>query len=198
MSLWTPLHQAVYSHVDDEASSILIERLLRAGAFRKYYSRLQSTMPFSSLTWWVAGTLRSQWTPGFSYPNMTALEMAQDLGYQTLYSILSPVIHQPVPADILAVLQDKFHDLIRKDLGDRVEQEYINLPVLEVLTELELPQMWFPVKFHKFSPAVSSLTISYGRKSLMCRRAMCIALIAANSLLKLIILKRLILRKRIA
>ncbi len=96
------------------------------------------------------------------------------------------------------MLQDKFHDLIRKDLGDRVEQEYINLPVLEVLTELELPQMWFPVKFHKVSPAASSLTISYARKSLTCRRAMCIALIAANPLLKLIILKRLILRKRIA
>ncbi len=60
MSLWTPLHQAVYNHVDDEASSILIERLLRAGAFRKYYSRSQSMMPFFSLTWTVAGTLRSQ------------------------------------------------------------------------------------------------------------------------------------------
>lgn len=147
----------------------------------------------------IAGTLRTRWTPGFSYPDMTALEMAQYLGYRNLYSILSPVIHQPVPADVLAVLEAKFHELIRKDLGDRVEKEHIILPVLEVLTELEMPQMWFPVKFHKASPAVSSLTISYRRKrSKICRRAMSTALIDASLLLKLIILRRLILRRRIA
>ena len=88
---------------------------------------------------------------------MTPLELAQDLGYQSLYNVLSPIIRQAVPAQTLGVLQHKFHELIRNDLRDRVEIEHIYLPVLVVLTELEVPQMWFPVKFHKYSPAVSSV-----------------------------------------
>lgn len=88
---------------------------------------------------------------------MTALELAQDLGYKPLYSILSPIIFQPVPQKTLEALQQRFHELIKNDLEDRVEREYMYLPVLEVLTELEVPQMWFPVKFaaHDYSSAVS-------------------------------------------
>ncbi|MCJ1366037.1 hypothetical protein MMC16_005162 [Acarospora aff. strigata] len=131
MSYWTPLHQAVYNHMNN-ATIELVELLIKAGAFR---------------------TLRTAWTDEFSYKDMTPLELAQDLGYQSLYNVLSPIIRQAVPAQTLGVLQHKFHELIRNDLRDRVEIEHIYLPVLVVLTELEVPQMWFPVKFHKYSPA---------------------------------------------
>ena len=100
-------------------------------------------------------TLRTQWTDEFSYPDLTPLELAQELGYESLYNILSPIIRQPVPAKTLEVLQEKFHVLITDDLGDRVGKEHIRLPVLEVLIELKCPQMWFPVKCHDHSPAVS-------------------------------------------
>lgn len=132
MSYWTPLHQAVYNHIDDHATLELVKKLIKAGAFL---------------------TLRTQWTDEFSYPDLTPLELAQELGYESLYNILSPIIRQPVPAKTLEVLQEKFHVHITDDLGDRVEKEHIRLPVLEVLTELKFPQMWFPVKFHDHSPA---------------------------------------------
>lgn len=86
---------------------------------------------------------------------MTPLELAQDLGYQSLFDILSPVIHQTIPAETLHGLQRRFHDLIISDLGDRVQREHIRLPILEVLTELEEPFMWFPLQEHTYSPAVS-------------------------------------------
>ena len=86
---------------------------------------------------------------------MTPLEIAQELGYSELYSVLSPVIHQPVPATTLVNLQARFHAIIRTELGDRVDSEHIYLPELEVLTELEVPRMCFPVKSAGNFPAVS-------------------------------------------
>lgn len=105
---------------------------------------------------WLLGTLRTQWTDDpFSYYDMTPLDLAQELGYRALYNVLSPIIRQSVPTNTLRALQQKFHQLIKTDLGKRVEEEHIYLPLLEVLTELETPQMWFPIKFHVYSQAVS-------------------------------------------
>ncbi|KAI9651883.1 MAG: hypothetical protein M1829_002119 [Trizodia sp. TS-e1964] len=129
-SQWTPLHQAVYNHVDVNITLKLLEDLIRAGAFR---------------------TLRTKWNSEFLYVDMTALDLAQELGYKALYSILSPVIRNTVPKKTLDALQEKFHHLIVSDISPR--QEHLYLPVLEVLTEMEVPQMWFPVKFLTNSPA---------------------------------------------
>ena len=86
---------------------------------------------------------------------MTPLELAQDLGYAELYSALSPTIRWPVPTSTLSTLQRRFHEIISTDLGDHIGSEHIRLPELIVLTELATPQMWFPVKGTKSSPAVS-------------------------------------------
>lgn len=40
MSYWTPLHQAVYNHIDDHATLELVKKLIKAGAFRKHHSEL--------------------------------------------------------------------------------------------------------------------------------------------------------------
>jgi hypothetical protein len=85
---------------------------------------------------------------------MTPLEVAQDLGYESLYPILALVIRQPVPARVLNHLEQQFHNLIQSGLKDHAGLKHIYLPVLKVLTELELPQMWFPVKCYKHFPAV--------------------------------------------
>lgn len=109
---------------------------------------------------------------------MTPLDLAQELGYQPLYNILSPVIRQTVPTKTLYALQKKFHYLIWNDLNHR--QEHLYLPVLEVLTEMEVPQMWFPVKFHIHSPAVSFHTKFVSGWILIGSRVMYIALTAVN------------------
>jgi hypothetical protein len=37
MSYWTPLHQAVYNHVDVDTTLKLIGELIKAGAFSKHH-----------------------------------------------------------------------------------------------------------------------------------------------------------------
>lgn len=147
MSFWTPLHQAVYNR----ASLEVVEKMLHAGAFRQY---LNSTAPKCQTYWSEAGTLRTRWTK-FSYLDMTPLELAQDLGYSELYAVLAPILRWSVPAATLSSLQRRFHAIIYTDLGDCVESEHMYLPELVVLTELAIPQMWFPIKGTKISPAVS-------------------------------------------
>ena len=71
--------------------------------------------------------------------------MAQQLGYSHMFDILSPVIRHNIPARTLDSLQQKFHDLIARDLEGWPEQKYLRFPELVVLTELELPAMFFPI-----------------------------------------------------
>ena len=61
--------------------------------------------------------------------------------------MLCPVIRRPVPSDILQKLQDNFHKLIHAEVGRRVVDEKLYLPLLEVLMELNGDTIWFPVKF---------------------------------------------------
>jgi hypothetical protein len=78
---------------------------------------------------------------------MTAIEMATALGRQDLFAILSPEILYHVPHSILATLQTHFHNLIRNNLATKThELAVLRLPDLAVLTELEIPIMWFPLK----------------------------------------------------
>ena len=85
---------------------------------------------------------------------MTALELAQELEYYHLEPILAPVIHQPVPAPTLDKVQLNFHALLREDLGHLINEHHIQLPVLEMLTELTMPLMWFQTQMHRVSPTV--------------------------------------------
>ncbi|KAJ2906357.1 uncharacterized protein MKZ38_002073 [Zalerion maritima] len=120
MSFWTPLHQAVYNN----ASVDVIRRLIEMGASR---------------------TLRSRYTE-FSQLDMSPLELAHDLQMFHLYDILSPTIRWHIPSRTLAVLEKKFDDIIRQDLGDYVGERKLYLPALELCTEFEPEPIWFPVK----------------------------------------------------
>ncbi|EAW09753.1 uncharacterized protein ACLA_039690 [Aspergillus clavatus NRRL 1] len=121
LSLWTPLHQAAYMH----APKKVVEQLVRYGAFR--------TLP--------TGKTRSE----FRYHDLTAVEIAHELGYSELWDILTPVIHHFLPAKVLIELEIQFHQLIHAELADPSISKNLRLPQLVVLTELENPEMWFPV-----------------------------------------------------
>jgi hypothetical protein len=78
---------------------------------------------------------------------MSAAEMASELGYTNLSTVLAPIIYHCIPHDVLAILQTHFHSLIRKDFyGKEREIADLRLPDIVVLTELEEPLMWFPLK----------------------------------------------------
>jgi len=93
------------------------------------------------------GTLPTKKTKGeFRYQDLTAVEIARELGYSDLWEILTPVIRHFVPARILMNLEQKFHELIHAELAGFAHLKYLRLPQLVVLTELENPQMWFPIQ----------------------------------------------------
>lgn len=121
LSMWTPLHQAVYHH----APAHVVERLLEYGAFK---------------------TLRTR-NSEFGYRNLTPLELAHEMEVFHLYHILSPVIKRPLPPDTLQRIEYNFHRLICSEIGPRVDAEKLYLPVLEALTELDGETVWFPIKF---------------------------------------------------
>lgn len=77
---------------------------------------------------------------------MTPLELAHEFGFSYLYDILAPVIRNAIPPQTLTCLQEHFHNIIRTDLGGRVADERMHLPLLEVLTEIGNEPIWFPVK----------------------------------------------------
>ncbi|KAI1750409.1 hypothetical protein F4782DRAFT_250534 [Xylaria castorea] len=120
MSFWTPLHQAVYM----SAPVTVVQRLINLGAFR---------------------TLRTRWTE-FEHLDMTALELTYDLEETDLQRALCPVIHNPVPTQILAQLQQSFHHLIQQQAGRLIDISRLYLPLLEPLTELHMSAVWFPIR----------------------------------------------------
>ncbi|KHE82483.1 hypothetical protein GE21DRAFT_10016 [Neurospora crassa] len=123
LSMWTPLHQAVYHH----APVHVVERLLEYGAFRAEMLR----------------TRKSE----FGHPNLTPLELAHEMEVYHLYDILRPVIKRPLPPDTLQRIEYNFHRLIRSEIGQCVDTAKLYLPVLEVLKELDGEAVWFPIKF---------------------------------------------------
>lgn len=87
------------------------------------------------------------WTSASQLPyrQMTPVEMAHFLGYSHLYNILAPVIRYNVPLGTLALLQKHLHSFMWKELEDLPERAHLRLPELVVLTELEVPELWFPL-----------------------------------------------------
>ena len=95
------------------------------------------------------GLLRTAWTSSSELPNrnMTALEIAMAIGRWELVDLLNSEILYPISHTILKTLQIHFHNLIRSSLSARPnELAVLRLPDLLVLTELEVPMMWFPLK----------------------------------------------------
>jgi hypothetical protein len=78
---------------------------------------------------------------------LTPLEIAQELGHIDLFEILSPIIRHPLPRAVLEALERNFHVLIKSDLEKCDFAKYLNLPSMDVLTELETPEMWFPIPY---------------------------------------------------
>ncbi|KAI0454234.1 hypothetical protein F5B21DRAFT_245680 [Xylaria acuta] len=120
MSFWTPLHQAVYM----SAPVTVVQRLINLGAFR---------------------TLRTRWTE-FERLDLTPLELAYDLEETDLQEALCPVIHNPVPSEILGQLQQSFHRLIQRQASHLVDISRLYLPLLKPLTELYTSAVWFPIR----------------------------------------------------
>lgn len=125
---WTPLHQAAFLGAPESIVCMLINH----GALR---------------------TLQTLWTSQkeLPYRNMTALEMAQFLGFRHLYNALSPVIRHHIPCATLDTLQQHFHTLIKDQLAGQREGANLRLPELGLLTELENPEMYFPLQSPKIA-----------------------------------------------
>jgi hypothetical protein len=73
------------------------------------------------------------------------LDIALRGGHRHLAGLLMPIIHHPVPTNLLARLQRHFHDLVRERVDTLVDEHRLRLPELDVLTELAEPEVWFPV-----------------------------------------------------
>ncbi|KAK2005498.1 HET-domain-containing protein [Colletotrichum eremochloae] len=119
LSFWTILHQAAFMR----APKNIIKHLIDRGSLR---------------------TIRTRVTDDhFTHHDFTAADIARESKQTQLASILAPVIYHPIPYQTLARLQSLFYEIIRADLG--VQMAHLILPDLVALTELKVPQMWFPV-----------------------------------------------------
>lgn len=132
---WTPLHQAAFLGAPESVVRMLVD----LGASR---------------------TLQTVWTSSSELPfrNMTALEIARFLGFKYLFDALSPVARHVVPCTVLHKVQQNFHHLIRGDSTGRPEMAHLRLPELDLLTELENPEMYFPLKSPKINMVTPSRT----------------------------------------
>lgn len=73
------------------------------------------------------------------------LDIALRGGHARLAGLLTPMVRNPVPTDVLSALQRHFHDVIRGRVANLVDKHQLRLPELDVLTELAEPDMWFAV-----------------------------------------------------
>ena len=107
-------------------------------------------------------TLKSE----FDHQNMTPLDIAREHRFSSLYKILTPVIKHYIPPQDLVDLEKEFHKLLKDNRIDfttyKLHGDLSNtnrLPPLPMLTELEFPQMWFPITGQKHEMACQSYKI---------------------------------------
>jgi len=74
-----------------------------------------------------------------------ALDIARRKKHQHLFDLLQPVVRTLVPSKTIRRMQSYFHAIIHERAGNLVMKYSLRLPDLEVLLELEQPEMWFPV-----------------------------------------------------
>jgi hypothetical protein len=70
-------------------------------------------------------------------------DIARERGHGHLAGSLRPVIVHEVGD--LDSLQERLHEVILGRVADLVEEHRMRLPVVEPLTEMEDPELWFPV-----------------------------------------------------
>jgi len=110
------LHQAAYHGAPVD----IVEILIKHGAWR---------------------TLRTSRGEDF-----TPLDIARDFGWAHLYEILSPIIRHTIPERIIHALENRLYTLIREEVGEAIlAQERTILPSLSVLTEMDRPELMFPI-----------------------------------------------------
>jgi hypothetical protein len=73
------------------------------------------------------------------------LDVARRRGHEHLLAALEPPRRLDVPDDVLDTLQKQFHELIRQRMQEFGIVQELRLPELEVMLELERPELWFPV-----------------------------------------------------
>lgn len=74
----------------------------------------------------------------------TPYEIARDHGHAHLYDLLCPVVRRPIDPRTLQELQNKLHTLIEEFFPSELLKNFL-LPELEVLTEFEHSNLWFPL-----------------------------------------------------
>ncbi|MEV7006705.1 ankyrin repeat domain-containing protein [Streptosporangium sp. NPDC051022] len=74
-----------------------------------------------------------------------AVDIVLRKGHHHLLAPLTPVIHHPLPAEVLKSIQHRFHLLIHERAHDLVTEQRLRLPELEPLTEQRNPSCWFAV-----------------------------------------------------
>ena len=72
-------------------------------------------------------------------------DIARRRGHLHLLDILEPPQLVDVPLRVLQDIQVHFHAVIFERARELVEEHRLRLPELEVMLELDRPQMWFPV-----------------------------------------------------
>ncbi|RMY15608.1 hypothetical protein D0868_00778 [Hortaea werneckii] len=121
VSFWTPLHQAALFR----APNHVVSRLTAAGAMK---------------------TIRTNWAEDiFCHRDLTPAEIARVQGFSDLAGELAPTIYHFVPPNVLQILQDGLHSMIVEDLNGNWWLDKLVLPDLHALTELEVPEMVFPI-----------------------------------------------------
>ncbi|WP_030263827.1 hypothetical protein [Streptomyces sp. NRRL B-24484] len=89
----------------------------------------------------VAGAWRTLRTSAGERP----ADIAAARGHTHLLDVLRPVVRHPLPPALLAALEGHLHALVREDSQGLAEEHRLALPQLEVLTELTVPHMGFPI-----------------------------------------------------
>ncbi len=74
-----------------------------------------------------------------------AADLARQRGDRALAHILEPVFVRTVPAESLAAMQARFHEVIRGRIRVLPGADDLWLPPLEPLREMESPKVWFAV-----------------------------------------------------
>ena len=85
------------------------------------------------------------WRTLKTFNGETAIDIANRKGYYHLVKLLQPVYFHNVDFQVLAQIQKLFHQVIVGRINVINNWQSLRLPELEVLLELERPNMWFPV-----------------------------------------------------
>ena len=73
------------------------------------------------------------------------IDVADRRGHQHLLEALSPHLRHNIPHGILRRIEENFHAVVAGRVRTLIDTHRLRLPQLELLLELERPQMWFPV-----------------------------------------------------